>query len=393
MIKNFESHKDTHLEFDPGVNTIVGENDTGKSAIIRALRLIINNDPSGLNYLPTWNKKAITENTLETFEGDIITRMRSKSINNYFFNEESLKAFGVGVPDEIIKALNMDEINVQSQKEPDFLFSSTSGQIAKYLNKIVNLEVIDDIYNKLESKRRAANTDLVHHQEQLEKQNKELEKYAKLDQIEKKIERIESLEINYHLYQEKIKQVESSLFLIDQENQSIRKLNLFICYESKILELLSLNSKGMELGSKLDKIIGLFSDIELIKEQNKQINIIIKEENKVKNLLLLCSNQVELEKKIKKITDLKSEIAYRNKECVQCRKIMRQERKVNTYLELCQTLKETESIYDKLQSLKIKIEEEKEQLKIAERNIKKYQDKFDKIKPDNCPLCNGTGKL
>jgi len=47
QIQNFQSHKDSLLEFDPGVNVIVGSSDSGKTAVIRALRWLVWNRPSG----------------------------------------------------------------------------------------------------------------------------------------------------------------------------------------------------------------------------------------------------------------------------------------------------------------------------------------------------------
>jgi len=41
-IQNFQSHKNTTLEFDNGINIIIGQSDSGKTAIIRALNWVIN---------------------------------------------------------------------------------------------------------------------------------------------------------------------------------------------------------------------------------------------------------------------------------------------------------------------------------------------------------------
>jgi len=53
-IQNYQSHKDSTLEFDPGVNVIVGSTDSGKTAIIRALRWLIWNRPNGDSFRSTW---------------------------------------------------------------------------------------------------------------------------------------------------------------------------------------------------------------------------------------------------------------------------------------------------------------------------------------------------
>ena len=47
VIRNFQSHKKSILNLSKGVNVIVGKTDSGKSAIIRALRWLFTNTPSG----------------------------------------------------------------------------------------------------------------------------------------------------------------------------------------------------------------------------------------------------------------------------------------------------------------------------------------------------------
>ena len=44
---NFQSHKDTTIEFDKGLNIIVGASDSGKTSILRGIKWALYNDPSG----------------------------------------------------------------------------------------------------------------------------------------------------------------------------------------------------------------------------------------------------------------------------------------------------------------------------------------------------------
>jgi exonuclease SbcC len=38
---DFQSHKETHLEFVEGLNVIIGPSDSGKSSVVRALNFLI----------------------------------------------------------------------------------------------------------------------------------------------------------------------------------------------------------------------------------------------------------------------------------------------------------------------------------------------------------------
>ena len=57
-IKNFRSHKNTEIELSSGVNIICGDNDLGKSTILRALNWVNNNKPSGDSYITHGKNKS-----------------------------------------------------------------------------------------------------------------------------------------------------------------------------------------------------------------------------------------------------------------------------------------------------------------------------------------------
>ena len=56
-IKNFQSHKDSTLQFSPNVNVILGHNDSGKSAIFRAIDFVVFNSLSGDSFVRHGEKK------------------------------------------------------------------------------------------------------------------------------------------------------------------------------------------------------------------------------------------------------------------------------------------------------------------------------------------------
>ena len=50
-IKNFQSHKDSTLEFSEDVTAIVGLNNHGKSVVFRALQKCIRDIPNGTSFI------------------------------------------------------------------------------------------------------------------------------------------------------------------------------------------------------------------------------------------------------------------------------------------------------------------------------------------------------
>ena len=145
QLKNFQSHRDSKLSFHPGVNVIVGASDSGKSAILRALRLVVFNRPGGEAYRSNWGGHT---SVFLTTENATIKRQKDTHENSYIMEKTMpavFTAFGTNVPEPIKAELNMDEVNIQRQLDSPFLLSDsdTPGQVAAYFNKIAGIDVID----------------------------------------------------------------------------------------------------------------------------------------------------------------------------------------------------------------------------------------------------------
>ena len=128
------------LHFDKYVTTIKGHTDIGKSTIIKAIRLVTRNKPSGTSYISDNEKKT---SVFLYADGIKIGRIRSKKENQYKIGDKTLKAFRSEPPEEVNKILNISDMNFQGQFDYPFWFKDTPGEISKRLNSIVNLSIID----------------------------------------------------------------------------------------------------------------------------------------------------------------------------------------------------------------------------------------------------------
>ena len=152
-LQNFQSHKNTHIVFSDKVNCFTGATDSGKSAIIRAIKWVLTNRPSGNSFV---NHDAFAEGkqiapcrvVLET-DKHIVERYRSATKNSYTVDGVELKAIGTDVPIEVVQALNMNDINVQFQMDKPFLLTESAGEVARILNRIVKLDDIDTTLKQL----------------------------------------------------------------------------------------------------------------------------------------------------------------------------------------------------------------------------------------------------
>jgi exonuclease SbcC len=147
-VKAFGLHKDKTVTFTPGVNVIVGESESGKSTLIRALYLLAENSPRGGEKL---YQSDLTDKKLDIQLKDSLGNTIRRHKNKYYLNDNKpMKAFGSGVPKPVRDVLNFREINWQRQFAPKpFLLFDTGGGAAKQLNEFTGLKdqgiLIDDI--------------------------------------------------------------------------------------------------------------------------------------------------------------------------------------------------------------------------------------------------------
>lgn len=140
-IQNFQAHDKLAINLDPGITTIVGPSDVGKSAVIRALRWVLTNQPQGTAFIRHGSKGCTVAVDLD---GRNIIRRRGGSLNSYELDGQELKAFGTGVPDLVARLVNMGPNNWQGQHDAPFWFSESAPQVSRELNAVVDLGVIDD---------------------------------------------------------------------------------------------------------------------------------------------------------------------------------------------------------------------------------------------------------
>lgn len=194
-IKNIQSHKNSRLEFSPGINALVGTSNNGKSAILRALLWSITNRPLGTEILlSNWaydskGKQSEEMSVTVEKENSVLVRRKSKNENEYVLDGEKMEAIKTDVPESVRKFFALTETNIQKQQDAPFLLSLSSGKIAEYFNKIVRLDIIDRVLTNAETSRRKMKAQLENSEKEEKKLEVELEKYDWLESVEKLIEK------------------------------------------------------------------------------------------------------------------------------------------------------------------------------------------------------------
>lgn len=150
ILENFQAHEYSEINLTEGVNVISGASDQGKSSVIRAIKWVAENRPSGFAFKKD-GSKGPTRVTLELDNGNTVIKERTNSEHFYHIKyvdgrkDVILKALRTDVPDEIKNILNFGEYNIQSQTDGAFLIDTTSGEAARMLNVLSGISIIDSV--------------------------------------------------------------------------------------------------------------------------------------------------------------------------------------------------------------------------------------------------------
>lgn len=187
-VSNFQSHKNTVLDLHPGVNTIVGSSDVGKTALIRALRWLVWNRPQGDTMRSTWGGDT---SVVVKINKDQITRTKNNKENSYLLNSSEFHAIKADVPAEISNALNLNEISVQRQFDRPFLLDSSPGDVAAHFNRVAHLDVIDTATKNVQSWLRQTERQIEFDEQRLNECKNSLNQYCGLEELDQNLSELE----------------------------------------------------------------------------------------------------------------------------------------------------------------------------------------------------------
>jgi len=342
-IGNFQSHKETDLEFSEGVNIIVGPSDSGKSSILRAINWPINNRPSGEAFKSNWEGETFVD--LELDNEVVISREKGKD-NLYVISGHEgkepveFKAFGQGVPDEIKQELQMSEINIQYQLDAPFLLSNSPGEVARYLNNIVKLDKIDSSLSNISKWLRQEQGDLKRGIIYLTELKDQERQYNWLDQADGQLTNLEGL---IGQISDKNNKSTDLLYIINNIsdiNIEKVKIQLVLKAELQLIKLQTLEAEILKIRASKEKAISLYRDLENIDSRLCNIRILTDLSPKIEPLLTLNRD-------IDKLTDKAENL---------------------------------EGLIDDISDIQTKKIHRGQQLEMMQKE-------FDDLMPDTCPLC------
>lgn len=153
-LQDWQAHEDLQVPLSPGVTTIMGATDRGKSSILRALEWVARNSLTGEAFV----RHGCKATTVTLSIGDsTVQRTKGGRTNTYELDGAAFSALGIGgVPEPIAKLLHVCELNFQGQHDSPFWFGVGAGEVSRQLNAIVDLQAIDTALEHVASASRQA---------------------------------------------------------------------------------------------------------------------------------------------------------------------------------------------------------------------------------------------
>ena len=288
-LKNFQSHKKSTLELCKGVNVIVGDSDAGKSAIIRALYWLAFGKPAGTSVM---RQNVVVPTMVEATTADgYVQKFRNEKSGYYILNDQTYKGFGQAIPQPIVSFLNLGEINFMRQLDPLFLLSKSGGELAQYLNKLINLEVIDTSLSNIKQSVNAAKRNVSACEENIERLQKQLSDFDDLPEMEKAVQAVERLESKINKIEKAQNQIEEYLSVIKTAKAKVKQ---FSWVDDAV--------------NDCDRLIELAIDISTVSSKKKQIELALERLKKAKTNIGLFKHISGLESELQALSNLHNKI-------------------------------------------------------------------------------------
>lgn len=197
-VEGYQSHVHSTFHFSPGLTVITGPSDAGKTAIIRALRWLAFNEPTGEAFLHTIRnsdgsvKEAVDQAKVSvTFDNGVtITKTRRKGKTSYTHSAYPNTWDKAEIPPEIKETLGLMKqeygdfdtcLNFAFQLDPPFLLSESASVGAKVLGKLAGTEVVDRSISEVNKRTHKVRTDIAYADKQIGEIDVSLTEYFDLD--------------------------------------------------------------------------------------------------------------------------------------------------------------------------------------------------------------------
>lgn len=337
-LHNFQAHEKTHIEFSPGINVIIGDNDNGKSSITRALYWLFMNKPSGDEFIKWGETKCSVKAKVN---GKQIKRERGPNSNKYVIDGQEFNAVRSDVPVELQNVTKMTPTNIQLEDDPQFLLSSSASEVARKLNEVVGLNKINDSIQYPNKIIRQMNTSINHIHNDIQQKQKEKDKLKNIESIEEKNNKLNEFNTKESNLDSEIEEIESLIEDLEAQRKVLEQKPRIEKLSTKLSKLKNHQQRITEIDDETKGIQRFIKTIQTNSSKVERLQPIQNLSTKLTELQNICeqhtnikSHLTEISKSINTIKSNKSSVDDLQSEVDKTRKQFKTEQHK---LEVCPT--------------------------------------------------------
>lgn len=258
-INNFQAQES--LDVDLGdITVITGPSDRGKSSCIRALAWLLFNDAP--KDCTTWGKDHCCVQL--QVDGHSVGRYRDRKENFYVLDGQKFACLRGSVPPEIQNVLKVVADNIQRQHDSVFWFSQTAGEVAKRLNSIVNLDIIDKVFEVRASKARKVSAELEVLNEMVCRGEDELKAMDGLPRIQQQASRLQAIMDSLEARKKDSARLVDLLAKVKKMQNSVDVLSEYCDSGNEFIKTGNVWEQMSERLERLQKLIGRIKSIDFL---------------------------------------------------------------------------------------------------------------------------------
>lgn len=410
---NFKSLKDNTIYLD-NFTAIIGPTNSGKSTIVKIIKLCLYNEPSGDRFIThgetlCWGEVWFDDNTgIRRTKG----RGEDKDINKYEIIHADGKIdeytnFGNGPFEPVVSFHGMPKVNLFGEEEclnicdqlsAPFFLASTNGKRAKMIGKLAKTDVADTALHNINLEVRRRKQLQKKYKEELKEKEEDLKQLDNLPQAEFTLEAMRLKLDDAKGKQEKLNRILAIKEELDVLYKKRDGLTSYIEGESQLYNAIGQIDKLILLNNKANRILSLqINLVNALKEKEEtqslltaidmdRLNIIVQNMDKIFSMITTIAT-------IQKIYG-KLNLELEHKENVEdIAQNIKNIEEITGKLDQC---KDKVNLMNQVLAIKFKIDTESDRVGKGTRIIKEleqsYEQKFTEYKQalisnKQCPIC------
>ena len=222
------------------------------------------NKPRGFHF-KRWKapSKSLTAVDIHIDE-ELIHRKRGAVDNSYIFREKEFKALKGAIPEEISEFCNMSDYNIQLQNDPPFLFASSPTDVAKMINAVAGMEIIDKIIKVANRRHRKAKAEIQVLSDMAEEKMAVMRKNRVFPKLRKDLLSVKD-DVDY------VGLLESDIACLEEHKELLSLVNAKLSFGSERVELLSDKMYGLKsINKTIENVVYALTELKEAKETLSQ---------------------------------------------------------------------------------------------------------------------------